>query len=138
MDSSKLQQILNWTQPKNIKALKFFLEFASFYPHFIKNCAKIITSLTSLIKEDSPFILNEEAISQFKILKKAFTIAPILSHFNPSLTTIVETDASDYPLGAVLSQVNDSGKHPIAFDSHRLLQAEPNYGINEKELLVIV
>ncbi|MBW0474408.1 hypothetical protein O181_014123 [Austropuccinia psidii MF-1] len=86
----------------------------------------------------SPFILNEEALSQFQILKDAFTTAPILSHFNPSLPTIVETDAPDCALGAVLSQVNDSGKHPIAFDSRKLLPAELNYEIHDKELLGIV
>ncbi|MBW0578590.1 hypothetical protein O181_118305 [Austropuccinia psidii MF-1] len=117
MDSSKVQQILNWPQPRNIKALQSFLGFSNFYLCFIKNYSKKITSLTSLLKKDSPFIFNEEALSQFQIPKEAFTTAPILSHFNPSLPTIVETDASDYALGAVLSQVNDSGKHPIAFDS---------------------
>ncbi|MBW0526126.1 hypothetical protein O181_065841, partial [Austropuccinia psidii MF-1] len=45
------------------------------------------------------------------------------------------TDASDYALGAVLSQVNDPGEHPIAFDSRKLLSAELNYEIHEKELL---
>ncbi|MBW0568835.1 hypothetical protein O181_108550, partial [Austropuccinia psidii MF-1] len=48
------------------------------------------------------------------------------------------TDASNYALGAVLSQVSDSGKHPIAFDSHKLIPAELNYEIHEKELLFIV
>ncbi|MBW0561303.1 hypothetical protein O181_101018 [Austropuccinia psidii MF-1] len=57
---------------------------------------------------------------------------------NPSLPTIVETDASDYALGAVLSQVSDSGKHPIAFDSRKLIPAELNYEIHDKELLGIV
>ncbi|MBW0492756.1 hypothetical protein O181_032471 [Austropuccinia psidii MF-1] len=97
-----------------------------------------ITALTSLLKKDSPFIFNEEALSQFQILKEAFTTSPILSHFNPSLPAIVDTDASDYALGAVLSQVNDSGKHPIAFDSCKLLQAELKYEIHDKELLGIV
>ncbi|MBW0491676.1 hypothetical protein O181_031391 [Austropuccinia psidii MF-1] len=87
---------------------------------------------------DSPFTFNEEALSQFQILKEAFTTAPIISQFNPSLTAIVETDASDYPLGAVLSQVNDSGKHPTAFDSCKLLPAELNYEVHDKELLGIV
>ncbi|MBW0544618.1 hypothetical protein O181_084333, partial [Austropuccinia psidii MF-1] len=54
---------------------------------------------------------------------------------NPSLPTIVETNASDYALGAVLSQVSDSGKHPIAFDSRKLIPAELNYEIHDKELL---
>ncbi|MBW0568352.1 hypothetical protein O181_108067 [Austropuccinia psidii MF-1] len=73
-----------------------------------------------------------------QILKEAFTTAPILSHFNPSLPAIVETDASDYALGAILSQVNDSGKHPIAFDSRKLLPAELSYELHDKELLGIV
>ncbi|MBW0569308.1 hypothetical protein O181_109023 [Austropuccinia psidii MF-1] len=117
MDSSNVQQILNWPQPKNIKYLQSCLGFANFYPCFIKNYSKKNTSLNSLLKGDSPFIFSEESLSRFQILKEEFTTAPILSHFNPSLEPIVETDASDYSLGAVLSQVNDSGKHPIAFDS---------------------
>ncbi|MBW0509341.1 hypothetical protein O181_049056 [Austropuccinia psidii MF-1] len=138
MDSSKEQQILNWPQQKNIKALQSFLGFANFYHCFIKNYSKKITSLTSLLKKDSPFILNEEALIQLQILKEEFTTAPILSLFNPSLPTIVETDASDYAMGAVLSQVNDSGKQPIAFDSPKLLPSELNYEMNDKELLGIV
>ncbi|MBW0560690.1 hypothetical protein O181_100405 [Austropuccinia psidii MF-1] len=83
-------------------------------------------------------LLPPIALSQFQLLKEAFTTAPILSHFNPSLPTIVETNASDHALGAVLIQVNYSGKHPIAFDSHQLLPAELNYEIHDKELLGIV
>ncbi|MBW0551394.1 hypothetical protein O181_091109 [Austropuccinia psidii MF-1] len=83
-------------------------------------------------------VLPPEALSQFQILKEAITTTPILSHFNTSLPTIVETDVSYYTLGAVLSQVNDSGRHPIAFDSGKLLPAELNYEIHDKELLGIV
>ncbi|MBW0565545.1 hypothetical protein O181_105260 [Austropuccinia psidii MF-1] len=138
MDSSKAQKMLNWPQPKNIKALQSFLGFANFYHCFIKKYSKKITSLTSLLKKDSPFIFNEEALREFQLLKYAFTTAPILYHFNPSLPTIVQTDASEYALGAVLSQVNDSGKHPIAFDIHKLLPTELNYEVHDKELLGIV
>ncbi|MBW0518374.1 hypothetical protein O181_058089 [Austropuccinia psidii MF-1] len=73
-----------------------------------------ITSFTSLLKQDSRFIFDEEGLSQFQILKESFTTSPILSHFNPSLPTIVETDASDCVL------------------------AELNYKIHDKELLGIV
>ncbi|MBW0553535.1 hypothetical protein O181_093250 [Austropuccinia psidii MF-1] len=69
------------------------------------------------------------------MLKEAFTTSPILSHLNYSQPTIVENDASDYALGSVLSQVNDSGKHPIAFDIHKLFPAELNNEIHDKELL---
>ncbi|MBW0494977.1 hypothetical protein O181_034692 [Austropuccinia psidii MF-1] len=55
MDSSKAQQILNWPQPKNIKALQSFLGFSSFYCCFIKNYSKKITALTSLLKKRLSF-----------------------------------------------------------------------------------
>ncbi|MBW0520354.1 hypothetical protein O181_060069 [Austropuccinia psidii MF-1] len=90
------------------------------------------------VVSNSPFVLNEEPLSHFQILKEASTTSPILSHFNPSLPTIVETDASDYALGAVLSQVYDSGKHPISFDCRKLLPAETNHYIHDKEPLGIV
>ncbi|MBW0463548.1 hypothetical protein O181_003263 [Austropuccinia psidii MF-1] len=138
MHSSKFHKILNWIQPKNIKALQSFLGFSNSYCCFIKNYSKIITALTSLFETDSPFIFNEEVLSQLQILKEVLTTAPILSQFNHSLQTIVETDAYDYALGAVLSQFNDSGKHPIEFEICKLLTAEINYEINDKELLGIV
>ncbi|MBW0574828.1 hypothetical protein O181_114543 [Austropuccinia psidii MF-1] len=138
MDQANVQQILNWPPPRNLKALQSFLGFADFYWHFIKNYLKKISSLTSFLKKDSCFPLNEEALSHFHQLKEAFTTSPVLSHFNPSLPTIVETDASNYALGAVLSQVSDSGKHPIAFNSRKLIPEELNYEIHDKELLGIV
>ncbi|MBW0563456.1 hypothetical protein O181_103171 [Austropuccinia psidii MF-1] len=127
MDQAKVQQILNWPPPRNLKALQSFLGFSNFHRRFIKNYSNKISSLTSFFKKDSRFPLNEEALRQFHQLKQAFTIASILSHFYPSLPTIVETYASDYALGAVLSQISDLGKHPIAFDSRKLLPAELNY-----------
>ncbi|MBW0565145.1 hypothetical protein O181_104860 [Austropuccinia psidii MF-1] len=80
MDSSKAQQILNWPQPKNINSLQSLLGFANFDRHFIK-----ITALPSLLKKDSPFIFNKEAVSQFQLLEEAFTTAPIVSHSKTSL-----------------------------------------------------
>ncbi|MBW0580829.1 hypothetical protein O181_120544 [Austropuccinia psidii MF-1] len=138
MNQAKVQQILKWPPPRNLKALQSFLGFANFYQRFIKNYSKKISSLTSFLKKESCFPVNEEALSQFHQLKEAFTTAPILSHFNPSLPTIVETDASNYALGAVRSEVSDSGKHPIAFDSRKLMPAELSYEIHDKELLGIV
>ncbi|MBW0468938.1 hypothetical protein O181_008653 [Austropuccinia psidii MF-1] len=124
--------------PRNLKALQSFLGFANFYRCFINNYSKKICSLTSFLKNDSRFLLNEEALRQFHQLKETFTISPILSHLDPSLLTILETDASDYTLGSVLSQICDSGKHPIEFDSRKLLPAELNYEIHDKKLLGIV
>ncbi|MBW0504859.1 hypothetical protein O181_044574 [Austropuccinia psidii MF-1] len=83
-------------------------------------------------------LLPPEALSHFQILKEAFTTAPILSHFTPSLLSILETDYSDYALSALLSQVDDSGKHPIGFDSCKLIPAELSYEVHDKEILGIL
>ncbi|MBW0584310.1 hypothetical protein O181_124025 [Austropuccinia psidii MF-1] len=92
VDYRKLNSV---TRKRNLKALQSFLGFTNFYRRFIKNYSKKISSLTSFFKKDSCFPLNEEAFGQFHQLKEAFTTAPILSHFNPSLPTILETNASN-------------------------------------------
>jgi hypothetical protein len=75
----------------------------------------------------------------FAILKERFTTAPILAHFSPQEPVIVETDASDFALGAVLSQKDHEGRlHPVAFHSRKFTPAEINYEIHDKELLAVV
>jgi hypothetical protein len=57
----------------------------------------------------------------------------------PSRKTVVETDASDFAKGAVLSQYGDDGKlHPVAFYSKQFSPAEINYDIHDKEIGAIV
>jgi hypothetical protein len=69
----------------------------------------------------------------------AFTFAPILIHPDPAKPFIVETDASDFALGAILSQFGIDGLlHPIAFYSRKLTSAEINYQVYDKELLAII
>ncbi|MBW0505157.1 hypothetical protein O181_044872 [Austropuccinia psidii MF-1] len=138
MDKESAQQILNFPPPRNLKALKFFLGFANFYSRFIKNYSKKISSLTNFLKKYSCSPLNEEVLRHFNQLKEAFTKAPVLSHFNPSLPTTLETNASDYALVVLLSKVSDSGKHPIEFDTLKCFPVDLNYGIHDEELLGIV
>ena len=82
----------------------------------------------------------------FAELKARFCSAPVLKHFNPTLETILETDASDYVVSGILSQRHiDSTKpdspgtlHPVAFLSEKMSTGKCNYGIGEKEPLAIV
>ena len=74
----------------------------------------------------------------FEHLKEEFTHAPILTKWVPDSKMIIETDASDYALTAIISsQTPDSKIHPIAFHSHSFNSAELNYNTHDKELLVI-
>lgn len=63
----------------------------------------------------------------------------MLAHFDPRKKTVLETDASDYVTAAILSQYDDTGLlRPVAFMSKKMLPAECNYEIFDKELLAIV
>jgi hypothetical protein len=75
----------------------------------------------------------------FEKLKRCFTTAPILTHFNPHCKYIVEIDTSDFALGGTLSHTAEDKKlHPNAFHSRKVSPAEINYEIHDKELLAIV
>jgi len=66
-------------------------------------------------------------------------MAPLLTHIDVQRPVLIETDASDFAIGAILSQRDDKGRlHPVAFHSRKFQPAEINYEIHDKELLAIV
>ncbi|KAI5086479.1 hypothetical protein C0J45_23991, partial [Silurus meridionalis] len=68
-----------------------------------------------------------------------FTSAPVLTLPDPSRQFVVEVDASDKGVGAILSQrgATDNRLHPCAFFSRRLCPAEQNYSFGDHELLAV-
>ncbi len=50
----------------------------------------------------------------------------------------MDTNASDFALGVIISQEFTDGRHPIAFHSRTLLPAEKNYNIHDKEMAAII
>jgi len=82
------------------------LGFANFYHQFIRGYSEIITPLTALIKKEvreEGFSLTPQALEAFEKLKEAFTIAPVLTQFDPDHDTVLETDASGWVTAATLS-----------------------------------
>ena len=71
-------------------------------------------------------------------MKTALQAAPVLQLADPTRPYIVTTDASDFAMGAVLSQVWDDGEHPVAYESRKMNAAEQNYAMHERELLAII
>ncbi|KAI4892166.1 hypothetical protein NFI96_028479 [Prochilodus magdalenae] len=84
-------------------------------------------------------VWNPQAGSAFEELKRRFTTAPLLQHPDPTKPFVVEVDASNVGVGAVLSQRSGEPPklRPVAYFSHKLSPAERNYGIGDKELLAI-
>jgi len=139
MDPTKVEAIVNWATPTNLKEVQGFVGFVNFYRRFIKNFSKLVKPFTQLTRKDTPFVWNEACVEVFDNLKKQVSSAPVLRHFDVKRQAILETDASDYVKGGILSQYDDEGVlHPIAFYSKSMVSAECNYHIYDKELLAII
>ncbi len=142
MDQKKVKTILEWPIPKSVKEVESFLGFANFYRRFVLHYSRRVGNLTKLTHKDArflPFAWNAAAQSDFDALKAAMSTAPMLAHFVPGRRTVLETDASEYALGAIVSQFDKEGVlHPCGFASRKMLPAKNNYPIHDKELLGIV
>ena len=138
MSDNKVKIIQDWPEPKKVKEIQFFLGFTNFYCQFIFNYLDIVIPLTHLTWKDIPWKFDSSCQDAFNSLKKAFTSASILTHWISNTQLIVETDALDYALAAILSIVNKENEvHPVAFHSRTFTMAELNYNTHDKELLAI-
>ena len=138
MSDNKIKIIQNWPEPKKVKDIQFFLGFTNFYRQFIFNYLDIVILLTCLTWKDIPWKFDSFCQDAFNSLKKAFTSAPILTHWIPDAQLIVETDVSDYALTTILSIVNEDNEvHPVVFYSRTFTAAELNYNTHDKKLLAI-
>jgi len=81
--------------------------------------------------------LTDECRSAFKALKKAFTTAPVLTHWIPDTQITVETNASTMHSLQYCQSQPEQQMHPIAFHSQTFLALELNYDVHDKELLAI-
>jgi len=94
------------------------LGFANFYRRFIKDYSKITAPLTSLTRKEKKWEWNDEQQTAFETLRTAMITEPILQHFDPEKPVTIETDASDYAIGAICSQPDEKGiLHPVAYYS---------------------
>jgi len=138
MSDAKVKTIQEWPEPKKVKNIQSFLGFANFYRRFIFNYSDIVIPLTRLTRKDASWNFDENCRKAFNTLKQAFTSAPILMHWVLDAQLVMETDASDYALAAILSiMTKDNEIHPIAFHSRTFSAPELNYDVHDKELLAI-
>lgn len=138
-DPDKVKAVVEWPVPTDRKQLQRFLGFANFYRRFIRNYSQKAAPLTALTSPSRPFTWTSAAEKAFSHLKTLFTSAPVLTQPDPTLQFVVEVDASDTGVGAVLSQRHgpDARLHPCAFFSRRLSPAEANYDVGNRELLAV-
>ena len=115
-DPQKLEAMMHWPQPKNIKQLRGFLGLEGYYRRFIRGFASITAPLTDLLRKDA-FTWTFAATDAFLTLKQAMLVAPVLKLPDFNADFILETEASNLGIGAVLMQAS----HPISYFSKKLV-----------------
>ena len=137
-DPEKTKMVSEWPVPTTVKEVRSFLGLAGYYRRFVKGYASIATPLNRLMKKDQPFTWTDEAQEAFEALKRALTSPPVLAMPNDTGEFILDTDACDKAIGAVLSQVQEGTERVIAYAGRSLDKREANYCVTRKELLSIV
>ena len=134
---SKLSAINDWPVPSKLKEVQSFLGTANFCRRFIQGFSTLVRPLHDLCKKDQPWSWGDAQQKAFDTIKKAFTTAPVLKIADPQLQLRVDTDASEYAIGAVLYSKWQDVWHPSAFFSRSLSQTEQNYHTYDRECLAI-
>jgi predicted aspartyl protease len=137
-DPDKLKAVREWPRPKDKHQLRSFLGLCTYYRRFVKGFADIAKPIHKLTEDKTPFIWDKESESAFRSLKISLCTSPILSIPKIKGQYILDTDASNNGIGAVLSQVQEGEERVIEYYSKVLSKPERNYCVTRKELLVMV
>ena len=137
-DPEKVEAVQSWKNPKNVKDIRSFLGMCSYYRRFIKGFSTIAKPLTKLTEKNVEFEWGDEQQQAWEILKQKLVESPILAYPDPECEFILDTDASGYGIGAVLSQVQGGKERVVAYGSRTLTKAERSYCVTRRELLAVV
>src|SRR6266542_7096038 len=134
VDPNKVQDVINWVQPKNVSEIQSFLGLMEYYRRFIKNFSKIAKPMTELLKQGVKFEWTDECEMAFQTLKTRLTTAPVLAQPDIHKDFDVYYDASRIGLGCVLMQEG----RVVAYASCQLKRHEENYPTHDLELAAVV
>lgn len=139
----KIEVMNRYPEPKSLKELRSFLGMVSYYRRFVKDFAKIAKPLTNLLRGERTSTSNRKiSLSDsekrcFEKLKNILSSDDILIYPDYKQPFILTTDASEFAIGAVLSQGEVGKDRPIHFASRTLSRTEEKYSVPEKEMLAI-
>lgn len=133
VDPAKVEAILSWPTPKNVRGVKGFLGLAGYYRRFVHNFGRLVKPMTDLLKRGE-FQWTPKAGVALEALKLAMTTLPILAILDFSEPFVVEIDASGPGIGVVLMQ----GDRPIVFFSKALSGTSRFRSVYEWELMAVV
>ena len=137
-DPSKVSAVANWIPPSTIKGVREFLGFAGYYRRFVPDYSTVAQPLVRLLGKDCKFKWTDACQDAFMALLALLIKAPVLAFPKEDLPYIVDTDASDYGIGGVLSQCIEGTEHVIAYYSKSLNPVQQKYCTTRRELLAVV
>ena len=136
--TDNVMPLLHFPVPKTQKNVRQFLGKVNFYHSYIPNSAILLAPLHNLLKKNVPFIWSNECQKSFDLAIKCLTSEPCLAIFGPERETILQTDASQEGIGAVLKQRQSDGTfHPVAFFSKKLTEPQKRKKATFLEALAI-
>lgn len=107
------ESVAKFSVPKTQINIRSFLELAGYYRKFIEGFSRRARPLSDLLKKTVPFKWTEDRTKGFEDLKNALCTAPVLQHLDLNKPFILTTDASDFSVGAVLSERKIGEDSPI-------------------------
>ena len=142
-DPIKVQAVQDWHAPKTVKQVRSFLGMVCYYNKFIKNYASVAKPLYDLLGKKKKWTWGPDNQQSFEDLRKALVSAPVLAYPSSEGRYILDTDASNFAYGAVLSQIQrdengEDHERVIAYYSKTLSPSEQRYCARRRELLAIL
>ena len=134
----KIQAVKEWPTPRSVRELRSFLGLAQYYRKFIYFFSHRAKPLYQLLEKNKAFKWTSECQAAFQDLKDCLISAPILAYPYPEGQFVLDTDASGFAIGAVLSQEQEGELRVIAYGSRTLSKAQRNYCVTRRELLAVV
>ena len=137
-DPKKIEAVVDWPTPTCVKEVRSFLGFCSYYRSFVQGFSHQAAPLHELTKKTVKFEWSDAYDDAFNKLKARLVNSPILGYPRDEGLFILDTDASLYGSGAVLSQIQDGEEKVIAYGSKSLSKTQRNYCTTMRELLACV
>ncbi|UYV82422.1 K02A2.6-like [Cordylochernes scorpioides] len=134
----KLRAIKDVRPPCNKKELKSFFGILNYYERFLNNKATVAEPLHRLLNSNNPWKWNKEHQRSFAEVKNMISSRSVLAHFNEDLPILVNCDASEYGVGAILSQIDHGFERAVVFASRTLNKTERRYAVIDKEALAVI
>ena len=138
MDDSKVEAIVSWPVPKNLRELREFLGLAGYYRRFILQYSTKAAPLHELTRKDQPFVWGERQQSAFELLKQHLASGPVLAMSQDEGEFVLDVDASGVAAGAVLQQRQEGVLKVIGYASRAFQPCEQRYCVTRKEMAALV